>query len=158
MIIRTQKGLTFDDVLLAPKRSPVDSRPGCEHCDPFTASIRLNIPILSANMDTVTEAGMAIAMAQNGGIGVLHRFMTVEQQVRQVSKVKRTQGFMVENPYTIAHDATIADAEKLMDLHEVGGLVVIGKDHRLVGLVTRRDILLAPEELHNGGRGDDARR
>ena len=96
---------------------------------------------------TVTEAAMAIAMAQNGGLGVLHRFMTVDQQVRQVRKVKRAQGFMVENPYTIAHNATIGQAEQLMDQHGVGGLIVINGENRLIGLITRRDILLAPEEL-----------
>ena len=93
MFIRAQKGLTFDDVLLVPKRSPIASRKDVDTSTRLTNTIRLNIPILSANMDTVTEAGMAIAMAQNGGIGVLHRFMTVEQQVRQVRKVKRAQGF-----------------------------------------------------------------
>ncbi len=149
MIIRTQKGLTFDDVLLVPKRSPVASRQQVDTATQLTASIRLHAPILSANMDTVTEAAMAIAVAQVGGIGILHRFMTVEQQVRQVRKVKRAQGFMVENPYTIAHDATIAEAEQLMDLHGVGGLVVINGDaKRLVGLITRRDLLLAPPDLH----------
>ena len=146
MLIRAQKGLTFDDVLLAPKRSPVSSRQDVDTSAQLTATIRLNIPILSANMDTVTEAGMAIALAQAGGIGILHRFMTVEQQARQVRKVKRAQGFMVENPYTIAHDATIAQAEALMEQHGVGGLIVINGDNRLVGLVTRRDMLLAPEE------------
>jgi IMP dehydrogenase len=97
----------------------------------------------------VTEAAMAIAMAQNGGLGILHRFMTVEQQVRQVRKVKRAQGFMVENPYTIAHNATVAEAEQLMDKHGVGGLIVINGDNRLIGLITRRDILLAPEEVQS---------
>jgi IMP dehydrogenase len=149
MIIRTQKGLTFDDVLLAPKRSPVASRQHVDTSTWLTNNIRLNVPILSANMDTVTEAAMAIAMAQAGGIGILHRFMTVEQQVRQVRKVKRAQGFMVENPYTIAHNASLAEAQQLMDQHGVGGLVVINGDaKRLVGLITRRDLLLAPEDLH----------
>ena len=149
MIIRASRGLTFDDVLLVPKRSPVASRQQVETATRLTNSIQLNVPILSANMDTVTEAAMAIAMAQAGGIGILHRFMTVEQQVRQVRKVKRAQGFMVENPYTIAHDATIAAAQQLMDQHGVGGLVVINGDaKRLVGLITRRDLLLTPAELH----------
>jgi len=151
MKIRAQKGLTFDDVLLVPKRSPVASRHDVETATRLTPKIRLDIPILSANMDTVTEAAMAIALAQAGGIGIIHRFMTVEQQARQVRKVKRAQGFMVENPYTIAHDATIAQAEALMNQHGVGGLIVINGDHRLVGLVTRRDILLAPEELRTVG-------
>jgi len=148
MIIRAHKGLTFDDVLLVPKRSPVASRQHVDTATQITGSIGLHVPILSANMDTVTEATMAIAMAQAGGIGILHRFMSVEQQVRQVRKVKRAQGFMVENPYTIAHDATIAEAEQLMDQYGVGGLVVINGDaRRLVGLITRRDLLLAPEEM-----------
>ncbi len=148
MHIRALKGLTFDDVLLVPKRSSIGSRRDVDTATCLTASIALNIPILSANMDTVTEAAMAIAMAQSGGMGVIHRFMTVEQQVLQVRKVKRAQGFMVENPYTITHSATIVEAEKLMELHDVGGLIVINGDNRLVGLVTRRDILLAPEDLH----------
>ncbi|MBP8293799.1 MAG: IMP dehydrogenase [Caldilineaceae bacterium] len=149
MIIRAQKGLTFDDVLLAPRRSPVASRQHVDTSTWLTNNIQLNAPILSANMDTVTEAAMAIAMAQAGGIGILHRFMTVEQQVRQVRKVKRAQGFMVENPYTIAHDASLAEAQQLMDQHGVGGLVVINGDaKRLVGLITRRDLLLAPAGLH----------
>lgn len=147
MIIRAQKGLTFDDVLLVPRRSPFASRQQVDTATCVTASIRLNVPILSANMDTVTEAAMAIAMAQAGGLGVIHRFMTVEQQARQVRKVKRAQGFMVENPYTIAHDATIAQAEAMMAQHDVGGLIVIDAENRLVGLITRRDILLAPEAL-----------
>jgi IMP dehydrogenase len=148
MKIRTQKGLTFDDVLLIPQRSPFASRQDVNTATCLTQTIPLNIPILSANMDTVTESAMAIALAQAGGLGVIHRFMTLEQQARQVRKVKRAQGFMVENPYTIAHDATIAEAEALMDQHDVGGLIVIGGDHRLIGLVTRRDILLAPPDLH----------
>ena len=152
MIIRSSKGLTFDDVLLVPKRSPVASRQDVDTATWLTATIRLNIPILSANMDTVTETSMAIAMAQAGGIGILHRFMTVEEQVRQVRKVKRAQGFMVENPYTIAHDASVAEAETMMKQYGVGGLVVInGGEKRLVGLVTRRDLLLAPSDLHTVG-------
>ena len=97
-------------------------------------------------MDTVTEAAMAIAMARAGGLGIIHRFMTVEQQVRQIKQVKRSQGFVVDNPYAIGPDESISDATRAMQLHEVGGLVVTGKDGRLVGLVTHRDILLAPPD------------
>lgn len=147
MQIRPQKGLTFDDVLLVPKRSPVASRQDADTSTNLTAAIQLAVPIVSANMDTVTEASMAIAMAQAGGLGVLHRFMTIEQQVKQVRKVKRAQGFMVDNPYTISQDATIEQADQLMRQHDVGGLIVISADNRLVGLVTRRDLLLAPDEL-----------
>jgi IMP dehydrogenase len=148
MKIRQTKGLTFDDVLLVPKRSPVASRRIVDTSAWLTSKIRLNIPIISANMDTVTEAEMAIAMARAGGIGIIHRFMTIEQQVNQVKRVKRAQGFIVDNPYSIPADASIAQAEKLMQLHDVGGLVVMNSEGKLVGLVTQRDILLAP----NGGK------
>ncbi len=147
MFIRPTKGLTFDDVLLAPRRSPIRSRGEVDVASSLTRKLRLAIPILSANMDTVTEWRMAVSMARAGGIGVLHRFMTVEQQVRQVDKVKRAQGLMHENPHTVAAGATIAEAEQLMDLHDVGGLIVVDNNTKLVGLVTRRDILLAPDEL-----------
>lgn len=147
MFVRPTKGLTFDDVLLAPRRSPIRSRGEADVSSFLTHRLRLSIPILSANMDTVTEWRMAVSMARAGGIGILHRFMTVEQQVRQVAKVKRAQGLMVENPYMVAADATIADAEQLMDQHEVGGLIVVDNNTKLVGLITRRDILLAPGDL-----------
>ncbi|MFN8444210.1 MAG: IMP dehydrogenase [Caldilineaceae bacterium] len=145
MKIRPQKGLTFDDVLLIPKRSPVASRQDVETTSWLTPKIQLRVPIVSANMDTVTEAKMAVALARIGGIGILHRFMTVEQQVRQVEQVKRAQGYMVEHPYTIADSATVAQARQLMNRHDVGGLVVTNGNSKLVGLVTQRDLLLAPE-------------
>lgn len=147
MIVRPGKGLTFDDVLLAPRRSSVRSRSDVDVSSVLTSKLRLAVPILSANMDTVTEWRMAVSMARAGGIGVLHRFMTVEQQVRQVAKVKRAQGLMVENPYTVAADAAIAEARELMDQHDVGGLIVVDDNMRLVGLITRRDILLAPDNI-----------
>ena len=144
MIVRATKGLTFDDVLLVPKRSPVASRRAVDTTTRLTTAINLKIPIVSANMDTVTEARMAIAMAQSGGIGVIHRFMTVEAQVRQVQRVKRAQGFMVENPYTVAGDAVIGAAQSLMARRDVGGLVVTDHEGHFVGLVTQRDLLLVP--------------
>lgn len=147
MIVRPGKGLTFDDVLLAPRRSSVRSRSDVDVSSFLTGKLRLAVPILSANMDTVTEWRMAVSMARAGGIGVLHRFMSVEQQVRQVAKVKRAQGLMVENPYTVAADAAIAEAQQLMDQHDVGGLIVVDDNMRLVGLITRRDILLAPDNI-----------
>ncbi len=157
MKIRKTKGLTFDDVLLIPKRSPVASRQDVETVTQLTATIPLQIPIMSANMDTVTEATMAIAMARIGGIGILHRFMTVEQQVRQVQQVKRAEGLIVDNPHTIAADATIAQARQLMRRYDIGGLVVtatgnagevtsVGNQRPMIGLVTQRDVLLAPDD------------
>ncbi len=146
MIIRQTKGLTFDDVLLIPKRSPFASRKDVSTITRFTPTIQLNTPIVSANMDTVTEAGMAIAMARAGGLGILHRFMTIEQQVHQVRRVKRAEGFIVENPYSVAHSATVTQAKQLMEQYEVGGLVVTNGGNKLVGLVTKRDVLLAPSD------------
>jgi IMP dehydrogenase len=146
MKIRSTKGLTFDDVLLVPKRSPVSSRQAVSTASPLTAKLQLHVPIVSANMDTVTEAKMAIAMARAGGIGILHRFMTVEGQVRQVEAVKRAQGFVVENPYTVDQEATVAQTRELLQRHDIGGLIVTNSRGKLVGLVTQRDLLLAPDE------------
>jgi IMP dehydrogenase len=149
MKIRETRGLTFDDVLLVPKRSPVRSRQDADTSTWLTPTLRLQIPVISANMDTVTEIEMAIAMARAGGIGVIHRFMTVAAQARQVARVKRTGGFIVENPYAIAQDATVAEAAELMARYDVGGLVVTNGQTKLVGLITQRDILLAPaDDLH----------
>ena len=144
MRIRATKGLTFDDVLLVPQRSHIASRQDVDTSSQLTLGIRLQVPVVSANMDTVTEAAMAIAMAWAGGLGVIHRFMTVEQQVRQVKQVKRSQGFVVDNPYAIRPDAAIEQAARLMHQHEVGGLVVTTGEGKLLGLITHRDILLAP--------------
>lgn len=151
MKIRSMKGLTFDDVLLVPKRSPVRSRSQVDTSARLTRTIRLHIPILSANMDTVTEASMAIAMARAGGLGVIHRFMTVEKQARQVAQVKRAEGFIVEKPYSISQDASIQEAARLMQRHDVGGLVVTNGTDHLIGLVTQRDILLAPDAARTVG-------
>lgn len=148
MKIRPSKGLTFEDVLLVPRRSPIKSRRDVNTQTRLTDRIRLNIPVISANMDTVTEARMAIAMAKNGGIGILHRFMTIEQQVNQVRRVKRAQGFIVEAPYSIPLSATVEQARQLMERHGVGGLAVLEEGSgKLAGLITRRDLLLAPESL-----------
>ena len=144
MRIRPTKGLTFDDVLLVPQRSPIASRKDVDTSSVVTPAIKLRVPVLSANMDTVTEAAMAIAMARAGGFGVIHRFMTVEQQVRQVKLVKRSQGFIVDNPYGIGPDTSIGEAAQLMKMHDVGSLVVTAEGGRFVGLITQRDILLAP--------------
>ena len=146
MIIRPGKGLTFDDVLLIPHRSSISSRQDVDTSSRLTAKINVKIPILSANMDTVTEARMAIAMARAGGIGILHRFMTIEQQAREVKTVKRAQGFIIEHPYNIGPDATIEQARALMDRHKVGALIVMD-DGKLIGLVSQRDLMLAPASM-----------
>lgn len=148
MQIRTTKGLTFDDVLLIPRRSSISSRQDVDTSTRLTENIRIKIPIMSANMDTVTEARMAIAMARAGGIGILHRFMSIEAQVREVKTVKRAQGFIIEHPYNIDPDATIEQARALMDRYKVGALIVMDGG-RLVGLVSQRDLMLAPASIES---------
>jgi IMP dehydrogenase len=133
------QGLTFDDVLLVPKRSPIVSRSQTNLRTKLSRNITLNIPIISANMDTVTESGMAIALAREGGIGIIHRFMTIEDQVDEILKVKRSESVMIEQPYTIKPDLTVAEAKKAMTEFSVSGLLV-EEGGKLFGIITRRDI------------------
>jgi len=135
-------GLTFDDVLLKPAASSVlpsqaDTR------SRVTREIGLNIPILSSAMDTVTEADMAIVMAQLGGIGVLHRNLTVEEQAAAVRAVKRYESGMVVNPITMTRNQTLADALELMSRHRISGIPITEEDGRLVGILTNRDVRFA---------------
>lgn len=145
MKLRDDVGLTFDDVLLVPRRSGIRSRKDVSTETWLARGIRLHIPIVSANMDTVTEARMAIAMAQQGGIGILHRFMTVEKQVESVRKVKRAENMVVEDPLTIAPHAKIAQARQMMLDADVGGLMVVDPHNHLLGILTTRDVLLAQD-------------
>jgi IMP dehydrogenase len=145
MKLRQETGLTFDDVLLVPKRSAIRSRGDVQTTSLLVPGIRLSIPIISANMDTVTEANMAVAMAQAGGIGILHRFMPITKQAEMVRRVKRAEGFVVEHPITIQPEASLAEARQTMVDSLIGGLVVVDKKGHLLGLLTARDILLAPE-------------
>ena len=135
-----KEGLTFDDVLLVPKHSSIVSRSQTSLKTRLSRNINLNIPIISANMDTVTESSMAIALAREGGIGIIHRFMTIQDQVDEVLRVKRSESVMIEQPYTIPIDSTIKQAKKMMQGYGVSGLLV-EKDKKLVGIVTKRDIL-----------------
>jgi IMP dehydrogenase len=142
LAIEIPLGLTFDDVLLQPGASDVlpsqaDTR------TQLTKTISLNIPILSSAMDTVTEADMAIVMAQLGGIGVLHRNLTVEEQVEAVRQVKRFESGMVVNPITIAPTGTLAEARTLMTYHKISGIPVVEASGRLVGILTNRDVRFA---------------
>lgn len=145
MKVRTDFGLTFDDVLLVPHRSSIQSRKDVSTDTWLVPGIRLSIPIISSNMDTVTETRMAIAMAQLGGIGILHRFMTIEQQTDCVLRVKRSESLIVESPLTISPEVSVEKARQRMADVGVGGLVVIDNDNHLLGLVTNRDVLLAPD-------------
>lgn len=146
MKIRSNDGLTFDDVLLIPKRSSVRSRKSVDTSTQLTGEIRLSIPIVSANMDTVTEAGMAIAMAQAGGIGIIHRFMSIDAQTDMVRKVKRAESFIVEDPIKIRPTDTVRFARRIMAENHIGGLVVADTSGRLLGMLTTRDLLLAPDD------------
>jgi IMP dehydrogenase len=135
-------GLTFDDVLLQPGESSVLPSQA-DTSTQVTREIRLNIPILSSAMDTVTEADMAIVMAQLGGMGVLHRNLSVEEQAAAVRAVKRFESGMVVNPITMTPDQTLADALELMQRHRISGIPVTEKDGRLVGILTNRDVRFA---------------
>ena len=140
-----EQALTFDDVLLVPGFAEVLPSE-VNLTTRLHEKLDLKIPVLSAAMDTVTEAPMAIAMARSGAIGIIHRFMTIDDQVRQVRRVKRAEGFIVEQPYAVAADASIGEARQLMKRRDVGGLVVTDQKNELIGLITQRDILLAPDE------------
>ncbi|HEU4469628.1 MAG TPA: IMP dehydrogenase [Flavisolibacter sp.] len=133
------EGLTFDDVLLVPAYSEILPRE-VEIKTHLTKDITLNIPMLSAAMDTVTEASLAIALAREGGIGILHKNMTIEKQADQVRKVKRSESGMIIDPITLLHDATIGDALKLMRENRIGGIPIVDASGHLAGILTNRDL------------------
>jgi IMP dehydrogenase len=133
------EGLTYDDVLLVPDYSEVLPRE-VDIRTKFTRNITINTPIVSAAMDTVTEYELAIAIAREGGIGVIHKNMTIEQQAAQVRRVKRSESGMVLDPVTLQEDALIHDALRLMRDNKIGGIPVVGKDGQLVGIITNRDL------------------
>ena len=139
--------LSYDDVLLAPRRSGIISRSDVDVSTRLTRGLRLAAPIVSANMDTVTEAEMAIAMARLGGIGIVHRFLSVEEQVAQVARVKRAEALVIPDPHTVGIAATLAQARERMERHGVSGLVVVDDEDRLQGMLTRRDVLLQTDPL-----------
>ena len=134
-----QEGLTFDDVLLVPAYSEVTPREVSVKSR-FSRNITLNIPIVSAAMDTVTEAPMAIAIAREGGIGVIHKNMTIAEQAAQVRRVKRAENGMIYDPVTITKEQTVGDALALMRENKIGGIPVVDADRKLVGIVTNRDL------------------
>ncbi len=136
-----REGLTFDDVLLVPKYSDITSRSQTDLSTKLSRNISINIPFVSANMDTVTESTMAVAMARAGGIGIVHRFLTIQEQANEVLKVKRSGSVMIENPYSISVDKSIQDALDYVDEKEVSGLLVVDSNSKLVGIITERDLL-----------------
>ena len=132
--------LTYSDVLLVPKRTPLKSRSEADVRTRFTRNINLNIPLVSANMATVTEHMMAIAMAREGGLGVIHQFCTIEEQVAEIKKVKRSTSYIIEDPVSVAPDLTIGEAAKIMEKENVTSLIVKEND-KLVGIFTAKDFL-----------------
>ncbi len=133
------EGLTFDDVLLIPAYSDVLPR-DVNTQTKLTKKITLNIPMLSAAMDTVTEADLAIALAREGGLGVLHKNMTIEQQAAQVRRVKRSESGLILDPITLSSEATIGDALRLMRENHIGGIPIVDKNGKLAGILTNRDL------------------
>ena len=133
------EGLTFDDVLLIPAYSEVLPREVNVQTR-FSRNIKLNIPIVSAAMDTVTEAPLAIALAREGGIGVIHKNMSIAEQAAQVRKVKRAENGMIYDPVTISKENTVGDALNLMKENKIGGIPVVDSDRKLIGIVTNRDL------------------
>lgn len=142
-----REGLTFDDVLLVPKYSDITSRSQTDLRTRLSRSISINIPFVSANMDTVTESSMAVAMARAGGIGIIHRFLTIEEQSSEILKVKRSGSVMIENPYSVPPEKTIREAREYAENMGISGLLVAGPGSKLAGIVTERDLLFA------GGKG-----
>lgn len=138
-------GLTFGDVLLVPKKSPVNTRKAVDVSANLTRKIRLNIPIVSSNMDTVTESNMAIQMARLGGMGFIHRFLSINDQVQEIRRVKRAESVIIEKPYSIFPNATIEDAKAILMEKNVSGLVVVDQENHLKGILTQRDILFAED-------------
>ena len=140
-ITEIQEGLTFDDVLLVPAYSeilPADADTRTK----FSRNIDLNIPLCSSAMDTVTEASLAIALAQQGGIGVIHKNFSIEEQAEEVDKVKRSESGMIVDPVTIHQDRLVSDALAIMSRYKISGVPVVDEDGLLVGIITNRDLRL----------------
>jgi len=142
-----KEGLTFDDVLLVPKYSDITSRSQTSLNTQLSRNISINIPFVSANMDTVTESSMAVTMARAGGIGIIHRFLTIKEQSNEVLKVKRSGSVMIENPYSIYLDKSVQDALDYARDKEISGLLVVDSNSKLVGIITERDLLFADTHL-----------
>ena len=141
-------GCAFDDFLNPPGWGVVESRGGISLTSRFSTNVKLNIPIVSANMDTVTGARMAIAIAKQGGLGVIHRYLNIEDQCVKIREVKRAESFVIKEPYEINPGASVGEARDLMQKNKVGGLVVVDQNKRLVGMLSGRDVRFC---------GDDAR-
>lgn len=134
-----KEGLTFDDVLLIPRKSEVLPKE-VDVSTQLSKHVKLNIPLISAGMDTVTEAAMAIAIAREGGIGIIHKNMSVEQQAEEVDRVKRSESGVITNPFSLTPDRLVSDAEKLMGKYRISGVPIVNEENKLVGILTNRDL------------------
>jgi len=134
-----KEGLTFDDVLLIPAKSEVLPR-DVDVTTSLSDAVKLNIPLISAGMDTVTEAKLAIALARQGGIGVIHKNMSIEQQASEVDRVKRSESGVITNPFSLTPDHTVADADALMSKYRISGVPIVDEQNHLVGILTNRDL------------------
>ncbi len=141
MKILPEMALTYDDVLLVPQYSNVDSRRSLSTGSWLTQKIALQVPIVSANMDVVTESEMAITMAREGGIGIIHRFMTIAAQARQIGRVKKAESFIVDKPIMMRETNTVGDLKQIVDETGTGGILILNETEKLVGIVSTRDLL-----------------
>src|SRR6266542_2593576 len=146
MKILQDTALTYDDVLLVPQYSAVDSRRVLSTQTKLTKQITLQIPIVSANMDVVTESEMAITMARQGGIGLIHRFMTIAEQVRHIERVKKAESFVVDKPITMTDAHTVGDLKRVVNETNTGGILILDGNEKLVGIVTTRDLLFEEDD------------
>ena len=146
MKILPEMALTYDDVLLVPQYSEVDSRRTLSTKSYLTKKIALQIPIVSANMDVVTESEMAITMAREGGIGMIHRFMTIGEQARQIERVKKAESFIVDKPITMTETHTVGDVKRVVHETGTGGILIVDKHEKLIGIVSTRDLLFEQDD------------
>ncbi|HSB03231.1 MAG TPA: IMP dehydrogenase [Anaerolineales bacterium] len=141
MKILPETALTYDDVLLIPQYSGVDSRRSLSTKTWLTRKMALQVPIVSANMDVVTESEMGITMAREGGIGIIHRFMTIAEQARQIERVKKAESFIVDKPIMMRETNTVGDLKRIVDETGTGGILILDDDEKLIGIVSTRDLL-----------------
>ncbi len=146
MKILPETALTYDDVLLVPQYSDVDSRRVLSTKSWLTKNIALQVPIVSANMDVVTESEMAITMAREGGIGMIHRFMTIAEQAGQIERVKKAESFIVDKPLTMTEAHTVGDVKRVVAETNTGGILILDSNEKLIGIVSTRDLLFEDDD------------
>ena len=135
------EALTFDDVLIVPQKSDINSRKDVDTSTYVTKNLKIQIPVVSSNMDTVTESEMAIALARQGGLGIIHRFLPIEEQVNEVKRVKRSEGILIEQPFTLRPDQTLREALEIMINYKISGILITDANKKLLGILSTRDVL-----------------